>query len=87
MGKHPCMHSKALTTHTRKRARGHTCEHAHAPEASKSLPVLESTKKVEPDDDFDATPDGAYSLDRREVKVDDTDLRASLVVEMSLVRA
>jgi hypothetical protein len=53
-------------------------------EATKTLPPLETTKIIAPDDDFDATPDGAYSLDRREVKVADTGLTASLVVEMSL---
>jgi hypothetical protein len=53
-------------------------------EASKTLPFLESTNTIVPDDDFDATPDGAYSLDRRQVKVPDTSTTASLVVEMSL---
>ncbi len=53
-------------------------------EATKILPALETTTNITPDDDFDATPDGAYSLDRREVKVADSTITASLVIEMSL---
>jgi hypothetical protein len=53
-------------------------------EATKTLPALETTKTISPDDDFDATPDGAYSLDRRETKVADSTITASLVIEMSL---
>ena len=52
--------------------------------ASKTLPSLAATKTIVPDDDFDATPDGAYSLDQRGVRIPDTDVTASLVVELSL---
>ena len=53
-------------------------------DATKTLPALDTTKLILPDDDFDATPDGAYSLDRREVSVADSSIKASLVVELSL---
>ena len=53
-------------------------------EATKTLPALETSKTVAADDDFDATPDGAYSLDRRGVRVPDTSTTANLLVEMSI---
>ena len=52
--------------------------------ASSTLPALEVSKTLAPDDDFDATPDGAYSTDRRGVRLPDTSTTANLLVEMSI---
>jgi hypothetical protein len=52
--------------------------------ASSTLPALEVSKTLVPDDDFDATPDGAYSTDRRGVRLPDTSTTANLLVEMSI---